>query len=165
MERIPGRLMRKIMDWQLDPGKEKPNEEQMREIEEQMHEFEEQMPKMADWGKLAPGEKKPNEEQMRKIRQAEVRKITEAGMKKFMEVQMPLQRGLLFAFALPTDADAHYAGKGVSLGAADTPIFWYRPKDSKKCRVIYADLSVRDADASPSVPNAQPVLAPSSPKK
>ena len=47
---------------------------------------------------------------------------------------------------------AHYAGKGVSLGAADKPIFWYRPKDGKKYRVIYADLSVRDADTPPSVP-------------
>ena len=57
---------------------------------------------------------------------------------------------------LPKEADSHYAGKGVSLGAADTPIFWYRPKDSKKYRVIYADLSVRDADTPPSVPVAQP---------
>ena len=32
---------------------------------------------------------------------------------------------------LPPEADAHYAGKGVSLGAADKPIFWYRPKDGK----------------------------------
>ena len=51
---------------------------------------------------------------------------------------------------------AHYAGKGVSLGAADTPIFWYRPKDAKTYRVIYADLSVRDADTPPSVPVVQP---------
>ena len=36
-----------------------------------------------------------------------------------------------FAFALPTKADAHYAGKGVRLGAADKPIFWYRPKMRK----------------------------------
>ena len=58
--------------------------------------------------------------------------------------------------SLPPEADAHYAGKGVSLGAADTPIFWYRPKDAKTYRVIYADLSVRDADTPPSVPVAQP---------
>ena len=47
---------------------------------------------------------------------------------------------------------------------ADTPIFWYRPKDAKKYRVIYADLSVREADTPPSVPNAQPVPALPSPK-
>ena len=58
--------------------------------------------------------------------------------------------------SLPPEADAHYAGKGVSLGAADKPIFWYRPKDSKKYRVIYADLSVRDADTPPSMPVVQP---------
>ena len=60
----------------------------------------------------------------------------------------------MFTVLLPKEADAHYAGKGVSLGAADTPIFWYRPKDAKKYRVIYADLSVREADTPPSVPVA-----------
>jgi outer membrane lipoprotein-sorting protein len=37
-----------------------------------------------------------------------------------------------------------YAGKGVKLGDAKTPIFWYVPKDSKQGRVVYGDLSVRD---------------------
>ena len=78
---------------------------------------------------------------------------------------MKLQPGLGFADSLPPEADAHYAGRGVSLGAADTPVFWYRPKDSKKYRVIYADLLVREADTPPSVPDTQPVLAPSSPKE
>ena len=74
--------------------------------------------------------------------------------------------GLSFAFEeLPREADAHYAGKGVKVGAADTPIFWYRPKDAKKYRVIYADLSVREADTAPRVPNAQPVVSASGPKK
>ena len=71
--------------------------------------------------KFVPGlAGEPNEEQMQKM----------------VEAQTRLQRGLMFAVVLPPDADAHYAGKGVSLGAADTPIFWYRPKDSKKYRVI-----------------------------
>jgi hypothetical protein len=74
-------------------------------------------------------------------------------------------RGLGFAAELPREADAHYAGKGVSLGAPGTPIFWYRPKDAKKYRVIYADLSVREADTSPNVSRAQPVPAASGPKK
>jgi hypothetical protein len=43
--------------------------------------------------------------------------------------------------------------------------FWYRPKDAKKYRVIYADLSVRETDTPPNVPKAQPVPAPSSAKK
>jgi hypothetical protein len=82
-----------------------------------------------------------------------------------MESNMMFQPGSTFMASLSPEADAHYAGKGVSLGAADKPIFWYRPRDSKKYRVIYADLSVRDADAPPNVPNALPVPGPSSPKK
>jgi outer membrane lipoprotein-sorting protein len=83
----------------------------------------------------------------------------------FMEAQVRVQRGVMFANELPPTADAHYVGKGVSLGAADKPIFWYRPKDAKKYRVIYADLSIREADAPPNVPNAQPVPAKPSPTK
>ena len=86
-------------------------------------------------------------------------------MPEILEITLKFQPGSTFIVSLPPEADAHYAGKGVSLGAADTPIFWYRPKDAKKYRVIYADLSVRDADTPPNVPNAQPVPAPSSPKK
>lgn len=74
-------------------------------------------------------------------------------------------RGFGFVVELPPEADAHYAGKGVSLGKADTPIFWYRPKNSKKYRVIYADLSVREADTPPNVLKAQPASTPSIPKK
>jgi outer membrane lipoprotein-sorting protein len=75
-------------------------------------------------------------------------------------------RGFSFAFEqLPREADAHYAGKGVKVGAADTPVFWYRPGDAKKYRIISADLSVREADTAPSVPNAQPVVSASGPKK
>jgi outer membrane lipoprotein-sorting protein len=76
---------------------------------------------------------------------------------KFMEIAMKFLPALRFADALLPQADAHYAGKGVSLGAPGKPIFWYRPKDSKKYRVLYADLSVRDTDAPPKAPNAQPV--------
>lgn len=65
-----------------------------------------------------------------------------------------------FGFAmeiLPAEANAHYAGKGVKYGTANTPIFWYLPKDSKKYRVIYADLSILEADTPPSAPNAQAI--------
>jgi outer membrane lipoprotein-sorting protein len=37
-----------------------------------------------------------------------------------------------------------YAGKGVKRGDAQTPIFWYIPKDSKQGRIVYGDLSVRN---------------------
>ena len=151
-------LTYKVMDWLLAPEKEKASEEEMHKIEVEMR-------KIVGSQKPAPRRAKPDTEEMRKIRQAKVREVAEASVKKLMEVQVPLQRGVAFACALPTEADAHYAGKGVSLGAADTPIFWYRPKDAKKYRVIYADLSVRDADAPPNVPTAQAVPAPSSPKE
>jgi hypothetical protein len=82
-----------------------------------------------------------------------------------MKFSMKLQAGLGFADSLPPEADSHYAGRGLSLGAANMPIFWYRPEDAKKYRVIYADLSVREVETPPSVPDAQPVPAPSSPKR
>ena len=57
--------------------------------------------------------------------------------------------GLEFAASLPESANAHYAGQGVKLDAPNRPIFWYQPEDSKAYRVIYADLSVRDAVHAP----------------
>jgi outer membrane lipoprotein-sorting protein len=83
---------------------------------------------------------KPNQEQMQILSESLLR----------------VGRGFTFAASLPPEADAHYAGKGVSLGAADAPIFWYRPKDAKKYRVLYADLSIHEMDAPPKVSNAQP---------
>ena len=143
------------------PGKGKPNEEQMRKLEELML-------------KLTEG--KPNEEQAKEIAEqveeyieTQTQKTAEVGgtqetqesrQAQFNEVFRRLQRGLSFATRLPPSADAHYVGKGVSFGAADTPIFWYRPKDSKNYRVIYADLSVRDSDTPPNVTKGPPVPAP-----
>ena len=49
-------------------------------------------------------------------------------------------------------ADAHYAGKGVKLGEPDRPIFWYKPEGAKTYRVIYADLSVKEAESAPKSP-------------
>ncbi len=51
--------------------------------------------------------------------------------------------------------DWHYTGKGVKLGDADAAIFWFRPKDSKTCRVIYGDLSIKDA-AEKDLPKEMP---------
>jgi len=149
------------------PGKGKPNEEQRHKLEEL-------------WLKVI--EAKLNEEQIKKIAdqmekyiETQTQKTAEVGevqaqkteefrQAQFSELQERVQRGLMFAYHLPPNADAHYVGKGVSFGAADTPIFWYRPKDSKNYRVIYADLSVRDSDTPPNVTKGQPVPAPSGPK-
>ncbi len=88
-------------------------------------------------------------------------KQTEGGL----AATMRLTRGIGFAYQLPPESDAHYAGKGVSQGKADTPIFWYRPKDAKRYRVIRADLSVGEADGPPSVSHAQPVRPRSGPRR
>ncbi len=91
---------------------------------------------------------------------------SEAERQEQLNEMLKLFRGLSFAFErLPRAADAHYAGKGVKVGAADTPVFWYRPGDAKTYRIISADLSVREADAAPNVPNAQPVVSAAGPKK
>ena len=39
-----------------------------------------------------------------------------------------------------------YGGRGVRVGEADTPIFWYRPKESETYHVIYGDLHVENVD-------------------
>ncbi len=104
-----------------------------------------------DWAKSNPmKDGSPSEEQRQELLN---------GMLKFA-------RGISFAFEqLPREADAHYAGKGVKVGAAGTPVFWYRAGDAKKYRIIDADLSVREADTAPSVLNAQPVVSASGSKK
>ncbi len=84
-------------------------------------------------------------------------RITAKLEKENVEMLFKLQPGAAFAASLPVDADAHYAGKGVSLGAADVPIFWYRPSAGGAYQVVYADLSVRVVDTPPSVADAQPV--------
>ena len=147
------------------PGKGKPNEVQRRKLEELMLKLTE--------GKL-------NEEQIAEqveefiethglktaeVGEAQAQETEEFGQAQINEILQRVQRGLNFANKLPPNADAHYVGKGVSFGAADTPIFWYRPKDSKNYRVIYADLSVRDSDTPPNVTKGQPVPAPSGPKE
>ena len=55
-----------------------------------------------------------------------------------------MYRGMMFVTQLPADSNWRYAGENVSYGDANTPIFWYRPKDSQTYRVIYGDLSVKD---------------------
>ena len=63
-------------------------------------------------------------------------------------------RGIIFALSLPKSADAHYAGKGVKRDQPDRPIFWYKPEGSDKYRVVYADLTVKDASRAPEIAGA-----------
>ncbi|MBP7050991.1 MAG: hypothetical protein KBE65_08255 [Phycisphaerae bacterium] len=55
-----------------------------------------------------------------------------------------IQNYLLFTRFFQGDGKWYYRGKGVQLGDAATPIFWYRPKDSATYRVVYGDLHVED---------------------
>ncbi|MHC4171802.1 MAG: LolA family protein [Planctomycetota bacterium] len=74
------------------------------------------------------------------------KKIEELGLsdEEATELGMKLSRHLLFIRFFKGQGKWHYAGKGVKLGDAETPIFWYCPMGSETYRVIYGDLSVRD---------------------
>jgi hypothetical protein len=64
-----------------------------------------------------------------------------------MALGVKIQKHLLFLRFFKGEGKWYYRGKGVQLGAAETPIFWYRPKDSAAYRVIYGDLRVEDVPA------------------
>lgn len=55
-----------------------------------------------------------------------------------------LSRGIGFVMMMRPENDWHYAGEGVEMGDAATPICWYRPQDSQTYRVIYGDLTFED---------------------
>lgn len=59
-------------------------------------------------------------------------------------IGVKIQKHLLFLRFFKGEGKWYYRGKGVELGDAATPIFWYRPKDSATYRVIYGDLHVED---------------------
>ena len=120
--------------------------------------------KLVDWEKLAPG-KTLDDKQKTKLLDANAQKLLNSQMPKIIAESSRYTTGLLFPRTLPPEADAHYAGKGVKPGAADKPIFWYRPADAKTYRVTYADLSVREVPSAPRVPEAKPVPALSGGKK
>lgn len=44
-----------------------------------------------------------------------------------------------------SQSDWKYVGAGVELGDAETAVFWYQPEGSNTYRIIYGDLSVKDA--------------------
>ena len=142
-----------------DPAEKKLNKEEKAKLAELSHKVDKDLDSLVDWEKVAPGKRNLSEKQKNHYKDAFAQKFMQSQKAGIIESTMWTQPGLTFVGGLPPEADAHYAGKGVSLGAADKPIFWYRPKDAKKYRVIYADLSVREADAPPNVPNAQPVPA------
>jgi outer membrane lipoprotein-sorting protein len=83
--------------------------------------------------------------------------VSNEDMQKIMKEFAPIARGFRFALELPASCDAHYAGKGVTQGTADRPIFWYKPEGGAKYRLISADLSIKDTETAPSISNAEPL--------
>jgi outer membrane lipoprotein-sorting protein len=63
-----------------------------------------------------------------------------------MDIATKWGQGYVFIRFFKGQGQWHYAGKGVKLGDADTPIFWYQPQNSQTWRVIYGDLSVADVE-------------------
>jgi outer membrane lipoprotein-sorting protein len=72
---------------------------------------------------------------------------TSEGVLAALPIEQKYLQGILFYLSLKPENDPHYVGRGVKLGTPDRPIFWYKPSDAERCRVIYADLSVREMTA------------------
>lgn len=64
--------------------------------------------------------------------------------KAMVEFAPKTARGSAFVMTLSPENDYRYVGKDVKLNTPNRPIFWYKPTESKKYRVIYADLSIKD---------------------
>ena len=71
----------------------------------------------------------------------------------YVEAQTKLQRGLMFSAMLPKEADALRGQRRFARRGRQADLL-VPPEGPKKYRVIYADLSVRDADTPPSMPIA-----------
>ncbi|UCD52838.1 MAG: hypothetical protein JSW27_09400 [Phycisphaerales bacterium] len=69
-----------------------------------------------------------------------------------------IQNFLLFTRFFKGEGEWIYQGQGVMLGDTETPIFWYRPKESETYRVIYGDLHVGDV-APEDLPEPLPARA------
>lgn len=74
--------------------------------------------------------------------------LSRESMLQLQQTIMDMSRGLTFVQQLPVDSDWHYAGKDVTFGDAETPIFWYRSEGAETYRVIYGDLSIDEVPAS-----------------
>jgi outer membrane lipoprotein-sorting protein len=81
-------------------------------------------------------------------------------MQEMIDAMMPAMRGIQFIGMLTKGNDWHYAGQGVKLNTPDRSIFWYKPADSDKYQVLYADLSVKEL-----AKDALPKLDPSAEKE
>ncbi len=65
--------------------------------------------------------------------------------KELTEIGVKFGRGMIYYQMLAQHGEWNYTGAGVKLGDAKTPICRFRSPHSQTCRVIYGDLSVKDA--------------------
>jgi hypothetical protein len=64
-----------------------------------------------------------------------------------LPIEQKYMQGVLFYMSLKPENDAQYFGNGVKLGTPNRVIFWYKPSGAERYRVIFADLSVKEASA------------------
>ena len=81
--------------------------------------------------------------------------VPDEELQKLMEQSVSIGRGFQFVLTLPESAEAHYAGLGVKKGEKNRPILWYKPAGAKAFRVLYADLTAKEAEQSPQVEGAK----------
>ena len=77
------------------------------------------------------------------------KELKKAGLTEEQQTHIGLKwaQGLVFLRFFKGQGQWHYAGQGVKLGDADSPIFWYQPQKSETWRVVYGDLRVEDISA------------------
>lgn len=79
-----------------------------------------------------------------------------AVLKAVTEFQMTVIRGTVFFVSMKDANQFRYFG-GAHLNEADRPLLWYSPDGDNRFKVVYADLTVRDADAKTLPPEPAPV--------
>ena len=82
-------------------------------------------------------------------------------MLEIMEISLKFQPGLMFVNVTAAGSRRALRGQRRLARRGRHAHLLVSPQGRKKYRVIYADLSVREADTPPNVPDAQPVPAPS----
>ena len=61
-----------------------------------------------------------------------------------IDVSTKWGQGLVFIRMYKGQGKWYYNGKGVKLGEAETPVFWWHPQNSENWRVIFGDLTVQE---------------------
>ena len=139
----------------------KPNEEQGQKIKDELRKaLGDQILKGVEAREAQIG----NTAKVREARMQKTAKLQEAKAQKFMEAQQLVQP----VCNSPTNfrpAPMRITRAKAFCSAADTPIFWYHRKDAKNYRIIYADLSLREAQHAAQRAQCEPVSGPPSPKK